>query len=128
MRLAVDDAGGGYASFAHIIELSPELIKLDASLVRDVHTSSHRRALVRAVISFANEMGVTVVAEGVESEPELVELRHLGVHLAQGFHLGRPRALSEQAELMPPVDLREVATPINLRPPQPDGAMRPSSG
>jgi EAL domain-containing protein (putative c-di-GMP-specific phosphodiesterase class I)/DNA-binding NarL/FixJ family response regulator len=127
MRLAVDDAGGGYSSFSHIIELSPELIKLDASLVRDVHTSSHRQALVRAVISFANEMGVTVVAEGVESEPELVELRHLGVHLAQGFHLGRPRPLSEQAELRPSVDLRDAVAPIDLRPPQADGAMRPGS-
>ena len=43
LRLAVDDAGGGYSSFAHILELSPELIKLDASLVRELHTSPHRR-------------------------------------------------------------------------------------
>jgi EAL domain-containing protein (putative c-di-GMP-specific phosphodiesterase class I)/CheY-like chemotaxis protein len=116
MRVAVDDAGGGYSSFAHIIELSPELIKLDASLVREVHTSSHRQALVRAVVSFADEMGVKVVAEGVETQAELVELRRLGAHLAQGFHLGRPRALSEQAELKPSVDLRQPVEPIDLRP------------
>jgi len=116
LRLAVDDAGGGYSSFAHIIELAPELIKLDASLVHELHTSTHRQALVRAVISFANEMGVKVVAEGVETEAELVELRRLGTHLAQGFHLGRPKALAEQAELRPTVDLREVVEPINLHP------------
>ena len=116
MRLAVDDAGGGYSSFAHIIELAPELIKLDASLVRDLHTSTHRQALVRAVIGFAEEMGVKVVAEGVETEPELVVLRRLGVHLAQGFHLGRPKSLSEQAELTPAVDLRAPVEPIDLRP------------
>jgi EAL domain-containing protein (putative c-di-GMP-specific phosphodiesterase class I)/DNA-binding NarL/FixJ family response regulator len=125
MRLAVDDAGGGYSSFAHIIELSPELIKLDASLVRDVHTSSHRKALVRAVISFADEMGVQVVAEGVETEPELVELRRLGVHMAQGFHLGRPRALDEQAELRSSMDPREAVDPIDLR--QPDKVSPPAT-
>ncbi|MFL6205438.1 MAG: EAL domain-containing protein [Acidimicrobiales bacterium] len=127
MRLAVDDAGGGYSSFAHIIELAPELIKLDASLVRDVHASTHRQALVRAVISFADEMGVRVVAEGVETEAELGELRRLGAHLAQGFHLGRPRTLSEQAELQPSVDLRAPVQPIDLRP-SPDRAARRASG
>jgi EAL domain-containing protein (putative c-di-GMP-specific phosphodiesterase class I) len=99
MRIAVDDAGGGYSSFAHILELSPELIKLDTSLIRDLHTSPHRQALVRAVISFAEEMHVQVVAEGVEAEAELIELRRLGAHFAQGFHLGRPRGLDEQTEL-----------------------------
>jgi EAL domain-containing protein (putative c-di-GMP-specific phosphodiesterase class I)/CheY-like chemotaxis protein len=115
LRLAVDDAGGGYSSFAHILELSPELIKLDASLVRELHTSPHRQALARAVISFADEMGVQVVAEGVETEEELVVLRRLGAHLAQGYHLGRPKALEEQAELAGTVDLRPPAPPIDLR-------------
>jgi len=112
LRLAVDDAGGGYSSFSHVLELSPELIKLDASLVRDVHSSPHRKALVRAVIGFADEMGVRVVAEGIETEAELVELRRLGVHLAQGFHLGRPRPISEQAELAAEVDLRQGDDPV----------------
>jgi EAL domain-containing protein (putative c-di-GMP-specific phosphodiesterase class I) len=116
LRLAVDDAGGGYSSFSHILELSPELIKLDASLVRDLHSSPHRQALARAVISFANEMGVQVVAEGVETEAELVELRRLGAHLAQGFHLGRPRTIDEQTELTASVDLRPPPPPIDLRP------------
>ena len=115
LRLAVDDAGGGYSSFSHILELSPELIKLDASLVRELHTSAHRQALVRAVISFADEMGVRVVAEGVETEAELSELRQLGAHLAQGFHLGRPRLLGEQTELANDVDLRLPVEPIDLR-------------
>jgi EAL domain-containing protein (putative c-di-GMP-specific phosphodiesterase class I)/CheY-like chemotaxis protein len=126
LRLAVDDAGGGYSSFSHIIELSPELIKLDASLVRDVHTSPHRQALVRAVISFAEEMGVKVVAAGVEAEAELGELRRLGVHLAQGFHLGRPRVLSEQAELQPTLDLRAPVEPVDLHP-QRDHVTRPAT-
>jgi EAL domain-containing protein (putative c-di-GMP-specific phosphodiesterase class I)/CheY-like chemotaxis protein len=115
LRLAVDDAGGGYSSFTHILELAPELIKLDASLIREVHLHPHRQALARAVIGFAEEMGVQVVAEGVESEAELVELRRLGVHLAQGYHLGRPKGLDEQAELTGALDLRPPAAPLDLR-------------
>ncbi len=114
LRLAVDDAGGGYSSFAHILELSPELIKLDASLVRELHTSTHRQALARALISFAEEMGVQVVAEGVENEAELGALRRLGAHLAQGYHLGRPKALDEQAELSRALHLGAPAPPIDL--------------
>jgi EAL domain-containing protein (putative c-di-GMP-specific phosphodiesterase class I)/CheY-like chemotaxis protein len=115
LRLAVDDAGGGYSSFTHILELSPELIKLDASLIRELHLHPHRQALARAVIGFAEEMGVQVVAEGVESEAELVELRRLGAHLAQGYHLGRPKALDEQAELTVAVDLRPATPTVDLR-------------
>ena len=106
VRIAVDDAGGGYSSFAHILELGPELIKLDISLVRDIHTNPHRQALARAVIAFADEMGVKVVAEGVETAPELTELQRLGAHLAQGFHLGMPRSLTEQPHLRAAIDLR----------------------
>ena len=118
LRLAVDDAGGGYSSFAHILELSPELIKLDATLIRDLHNSSHRQALARAVISFAEEMGVKVVAEGVEHEAELGALRRLGAHLGQGYHLGRPKSLDEQTELSRALNLnlRPSSAPIDLRP------------
>jgi EAL domain-containing protein (putative c-di-GMP-specific phosphodiesterase class I)/DNA-binding NarL/FixJ family response regulator len=111
VRVAVDDAGGGYASFAHVIELEPELIKLDANLIRDVHGNEHRRAVVRAVLAYANEMSVRVVAEGVEAEAELATLRELGVHLAQGFHLGRPRPLAEHTELLATIDLRRSPAP-----------------
>ncbi len=99
VRLAVDDAGGGYASFAHILNLSPDLIKLDTSLTHDIHADRQRQALARALIAYANEMDVLVVAEGIETTAELAELHGLGVHLGQGFHIGRPRPLDEQPEL-----------------------------
>lgn len=99
-RVAVDDAGGGYASFAHVISLSPDFIKLDTSLVRDIHKDRPRQALARAVAGFAGELGVTVIAEGVEVAAELEVIADLGTQLAQGFHLGRPRPLSEQPELL----------------------------
>jgi EAL domain-containing protein (putative c-di-GMP-specific phosphodiesterase class I) len=117
LRVAVDDAGGGYASFAHILNLSPELIKLDTSLTHDIHLDRQRQALARALIAYADEMAVSVVAEGIESDAELEELRRLGAHLGQGFHLGRPRPLDEQPALLartihdlrdPGVDLRRA--------------------
>lgn len=99
-RLAVDDAGGGYASFAHILNLDPDLIKLDNSLTHEIHTDPHRRALARALVGFAREMGVEVIAEGVEGPAELEALRELGTHHVQGFHVGRPRPLDEQPDLL----------------------------
>jgi EAL domain-containing protein (putative c-di-GMP-specific phosphodiesterase class I) len=113
LRIAVDDAGGGYASFAHILNLSPELIKLDTSLTHDIHLDRQRQALARALIAFADEMGVAVVAEGIETSAELDELRRLGAHLGQGFHLGRPRPLDEQPSLL-------ATTIHDLRAPGPD--------
>jgi EAL domain-containing protein (putative c-di-GMP-specific phosphodiesterase class I)/ActR/RegA family two-component response regulator len=91
VRVAVDDAGAGYASLRHILRLAPDFIKLDGTLVRGIHTDRAQRALATALISFAGEIGATIVAEGIETERDLAALRELGVHLGQGFHLARPR-------------------------------------
>jgi EAL domain-containing protein (putative c-di-GMP-specific phosphodiesterase class I) len=90
VRIAVDDAGAGYASLRHILRLEPDVIKLDKSLVRNVHRDRPRRALATALISFAAEIGATIVAEGIESAEELDALRDLGVTFGQGYHLARP--------------------------------------
>ncbi|KQQ96504.1 EAL domain-containing protein [Massilia sp. Leaf139] len=90
LKLAIDDAGSGYASFRHILQLCPDIIKLDQSLIRDIDLDPGRRALALALITFAGETGSTIVAEGVETERELAVLRSLGVDLAQGYLLGRP--------------------------------------
>ena len=124
VRIAVDDAGGGYASFAHILKLAPELIKLDLALTRDIHTDKPRRALARALVGFADEMGALVVAEGIEGEPQLEVMAALGTQLAQGFHLGRPRPLDEQPALADPVVvLDEDTSPATGVPTT--GALRP---
>ncbi|MES2325649.1 MAG: EAL domain-containing protein [Pseudomonadota bacterium] len=90
LRLAVDDAGSGYASFRHILKLKPDVIKLDQSLIQHIDLDSGCRALAAALIRFAEETGCQVVAEGVETEDELDTLRQLNVGTAQGFLLGRP--------------------------------------
>ncbi|MFC5461500.1 EAL domain-containing protein [Massilia niabensis] len=93
LKLAIDDAGSGYASFRHILQLRPDIIKLDQSLIRDIDLDQGRRALALGLITFANETGCAIVAEGVENERELEVLKSLGVQAAQGYLLGRPAPL-----------------------------------
>jgi EAL domain-containing protein (putative c-di-GMP-specific phosphodiesterase class I)/DNA-binding NarL/FixJ family response regulator len=90
-RLAVDDAGAGFASLRHLLELDAELIKLDASLTAGLENSRRRRSLATALIDFGRDMGVAILAEGIETRSQCDELRRLGVRYGQGFHLGRPR-------------------------------------
>ncbi len=90
LRLAVDDAGSGFASLQHITQLNPEIIKLDIAFVRAVDVDPSRRAVTRALLAFATELGATLVAEGIETAGELDQLLALGTHLGQGYHLGRP--------------------------------------
>jgi EAL domain-containing protein (putative c-di-GMP-specific phosphodiesterase class I) len=99
MRLAVDDAGAGYASFRHILCLEPDIIKLDISLTRDIDTDRTRRALAAALIGFAEETGSKIIAEGVETESELQTLRHLHINKAQGYLIGRPMPLANAVTL-----------------------------
>jgi EAL domain-containing protein (putative c-di-GMP-specific phosphodiesterase class I) len=90
LRLAVDDAGAGFASFRHILKLNPDIIKLDASLIQKIDIDKPSRALAAALIRFAEEIDCKIVAEGVETEAELAVLRDLRVNKAQGYLLGRP--------------------------------------
>jgi EAL domain-containing protein (putative c-di-GMP-specific phosphodiesterase class I)/CheY-like chemotaxis protein len=92
-RLAIDDAGAGFASLRHIVRLEPDIIKLDISLTRDVDTDQSRRALARALVAYAHEMGIAIVAEGIETIAELQTLEALGVSAGQGYLLGRPGPL-----------------------------------
>jgi EAL domain-containing protein (putative c-di-GMP-specific phosphodiesterase class I) len=95
VRLAIDDAGAGFASLRHVVRLDPDLIKLDITLTRQIETDPVRQALAVALVSFAEQIGATVVAEGVETELELEALRRAGIRHAQGFLLGTPEPLAE---------------------------------
>jgi EAL domain-containing protein (putative c-di-GMP-specific phosphodiesterase class I) len=95
VRIAVDDAGAGYAGLQHILSLQPDVIKLDIGLTRNVDVDPARRALSSCLVRFANEIGAEVVAEGIETWAELDTLRALGIRWGQGFYLGRPTALTE---------------------------------
>lgn len=92
-RLAVDDTGAGFASLHHILKLKPDFIKLDRMLVTDIDSDPARRSLTRALVTFAEETGAALIAEGIETVAELATLRELGVHCGQGYYLGRPQPL-----------------------------------
>jgi EAL domain-containing protein (putative c-di-GMP-specific phosphodiesterase class I) len=92
-RVAVDDAGAGFSSMRHILLLQPEIIKLDNSLTHGVDHDPARRALASSLISFAKDVGASLIAEGVETAEELSTLEGLGAHWVQGYHIARPAAL-----------------------------------
>jgi EAL domain-containing protein (putative c-di-GMP-specific phosphodiesterase class I) len=88
--LAVDDAGAGFASLRHILEVQPAYVKMDIGLVQGAATDLSRRALVAGFVHFARDADFTLIAEGIESKEDLETLKGLGVALGQGYLLGRP--------------------------------------
>jgi EAL domain-containing protein (putative c-di-GMP-specific phosphodiesterase class I) len=95
IRLSVDDAGAGYATFRHIVCLSPEIIKIDRTLISGMDADPALRAFAAAVVAFAREMRSIVIAEGIERPAELAVLRRLAVDAGQGYLLGRPTSRSD---------------------------------
>ena len=83
-RIAIDDAGAGYASFRHILRLNPDLIKIDEALVRDIDVDPVRQALTGSLLILARTAGAQLIAEGVETRPERDTLADLRTTLAQG--------------------------------------------
>jgi EAL domain-containing protein (putative c-di-GMP-specific phosphodiesterase class I)/CheY-like chemotaxis protein len=92
-RVAVDDAGAGYAGLKHLLEMRPDVIKLDLDLTRRIDVDPARRALARSLVAFAEEIGAVMVAEGIETADELATVHQLGVPLGQGYHLAVPGPL-----------------------------------
>ena len=89
-RLAVDDVGAGYSGLRQIIEVLPDYLKLDRSLVADIDADADRAALVSAIAGYSRQVRSLLVAEGIERPEERRTLESLGVPLAQGFHLAMP--------------------------------------
>lgn len=92
-RIAIDDVGAGFASLRHILQLTPEIVKLDLSLTAGIMRDARSRALTAALVEFAARTGALIAAEGIETQPELELLRELGVDHGQGYLLGRPDPL-----------------------------------
>jgi EAL domain-containing protein (putative c-di-GMP-specific phosphodiesterase class I) len=96
-RIAIDDLGAGYAGLTSFAILEPEVVKLDMSLVRGVNDEPIKRRLVSSMVTLCKELGILVVAEGIETEAERETLASVGCDLLQGFLLGRPAPLTEAA-------------------------------
>ncbi|MDQ0800102.1 PAS domain S-box-containing protein [Arthrobacter sp. SLBN-112] len=111
LRIAIDDAGAGFSSMRHIVELRPDLIKLDRKVITGINADAGLRALGAAMVAFAADIGASLVAEGIETEAELDAVRQLSMNAGQGYLLGRPTVAREEWKLWSvPVHLKRPAS------------------
>lgn len=105
---ALDDFGAGYAGLGLLSRLQPDLIKIDMELLRDIHLSRAKQAIVAGIVGIARTLDVKVLAEGVENDEELTVLRAAGIALFQGYHFAKPAlmALPEVPLLTRPLTAR----------------------
>lgn len=96
LRIAVDDAGSGFASMRHVLHFRPDIIKLDRSLIAGIDDDQGQRAFGAALVEFARQIGATIVAEGIETQAELAAVTGLGMTAGQGYLLGRPSVHSRE--------------------------------
>lgn len=90
MRLAIDDFGAGFSNVKYISDLDPDIVKLDRELITGVSEGSRQFRLLQSIVRLCKDMGARVVAEGIETPPELVLVERAGVDYCQGYLLGRP--------------------------------------
>ena len=90
IRIAIDDMGAGYSSLQAVVELEPDYLKFDISLVRNIDRSLIKRSLLETLVEISRKLGARVVAEGIEARSEFTTLRDFGVTLGQGHYLAPP--------------------------------------
>ncbi|HLG81727.1 MAG TPA: EAL domain-containing protein [Bradyrhizobium sp.] len=105
---ALDDFGAGYAGLGLLARLQPDLIKIDMELLRDIHLSRAKQTIVAGIVGIARALDIQVLAEGVESEPELTVLRGAGISLFQGYYFAKPG-------LMGLPDVPVLSEPVTIR-------------
>jgi EAL domain-containing protein (putative c-di-GMP-specific phosphodiesterase class I) len=88
--IAIDDMGAGYSSLQSIVELEPDYLKFDISLVRNIDRNLIKRSLLETLVDLSEKIGARVIAEGIEARSELDTLREMGVRLGQGPYLAPP--------------------------------------
>jgi diguanylate cyclase (GGDEF)-like protein len=90
-RIAIDDFGSGYSNFDYLTHLEIDLLKIDGSLIRNIHKDHNSRLIVEKIVAFARQIGITTIAEYVESEEILKAVKELNIDYSQGFFLGEPK-------------------------------------
>jgi EAL domain-containing protein (putative c-di-GMP-specific phosphodiesterase class I) len=92
-KIAIDDFGTGYSNFAHIIKLDVDILKIDASLIRNIDTDTNAQTILTAITEFSEHLGLLTVAEFVHSEAVYNKCKELGINYLQGYYLSEPKPL-----------------------------------
>jgi EAL domain-containing protein (putative c-di-GMP-specific phosphodiesterase class I)/GGDEF domain-containing protein len=111
-QVAIDDVGAGHSSMRHVMNLRPDMIKVDRWMVTDINVDSGKRALVRSFVALSIELGADLVIEGVETVEELAALRELGAGIAQGYLFARPDREFGEATVPAPVSAAHPVAPV----------------
>jgi EAL domain-containing protein (putative c-di-GMP-specific phosphodiesterase class I) len=90
MLTAIDDFGAGHSGLNLLADFQPDILKIDMALTRDIHIDKARQVITRSIAGMARDLGISVIAEGIESMDEATALRDLGIHLFQGYLFARP--------------------------------------
>jgi EAL domain-containing protein (putative c-di-GMP-specific phosphodiesterase class I) len=105
---ALDDFGAGYAGLGLLAQLQPDLIKIDMELLRDIHLSIAKQAIISGLVGIARTLDIKVLAEGVENELELGVLRAAGISLFQGYHFAKPELMGLPAVPLLSIGLKDA--------------------
>ncbi len=93
VKIAIDDFGAGYSNFERLLDYQPDILKIDACLVKNIVTDTYSKDVVQTIVSFAKAQGIKTVAEYVESEAIYDIVKEMGVDYSQGYYFGKPDAL-----------------------------------
>ncbi len=103
--IALDDVGSGFSNLDRIPLAKPDIIKIDLSLVRNIHTNYYKQEVFKSLVSLANSIGALVIAEGVEIEQEAMEVLKIGGHMIQGYYFSKPKAFCSMQDIMDRLDI-----------------------
>ncbi len=93
VKIALDDFGSGYSNFRTLIDMDVDYLKIDGSLIKNIHTDTSSRRVVETIKAFAEKISLSIIAEFVENEEILNCLKNMGIHLCQGYYIGKPGKL-----------------------------------
>jgi len=100
LKIAIDDFGTGLSSLNYLFELPVDILKIDQVFINAMIDNSAAEAIVRSAIKLGQELNLTVIAEGIENEQQMLALAQIGCHVGQGYHLGRPMPVEEITECL----------------------------
>ncbi len=112
-KIAIDDFGTGYSNFSHIVELNPDYLKIDGSLIKNIDLDPRSFSIVKAIKLFADDLGIDVVAEFIHNEQVLNKVKSIGIRYGQGFYLKKPIEVELKKETEYYHHYAETATSIS---------------